>query len=348
MIKPRASNITKEFIFSKITQQQVFEKYLQISIADLLDGKLFCNPLRDDDNPTCSFAVYINNVSYPREGVMINFRDWADSKGYDCIGLVQKIANNCTYFDALCLIAHHFNLLSAEENKDFKYVLPIETIKKLAKTSSEIELLVKKRNFTIQDIKYWKQYYLDLEDLEDDVFSIKTYWLNGNKFYPPKDLGFVYIFNKDKKVYCPLADKKKSELRFIHNNATVLQGETKLKYNKSTIILTSSYKDVKLLKKIEKLYNLDYESVASMSETTPVSDEKIEFFKSKYENVVLYYNNDKAGIEAMNSQSNNLGVPFYCNPSNMPKDITDVAKICGFQEAVEITKELKKGLELPF
>lgn len=348
MIKPRPSNITKEFIFSKITQQQVFEKYLEINITDLLKGELFCNPLRIDDNPTCTFAVYLNNVSYPSEGIVINFRDWADSKSYDCIGLVQKIANNCTYFDALCLIAHHFNLLSVEEDKDFKYVLPSETIKKLAKKDSKIDLLIKKRDFTLQDIKYWKQYWLDIDDLEDDIFSIKCYWLNNNRFYPPKDLGFIYLFNEGKKVYCPLADKQKSELKFIHDNSKILQGEDKLKYNKSTLILTSSYKDVKLLRKIDKLYNLDFETVATMSETTPPTPEKVSFLKSKYDKIILYYNNDKAGIKAMQTQSETYGLSIYYNPSNMPKDLTDVAKICGINEAIEVTKELVNGVNLPF
>lgn len=347
MINPRASNITKQIIFSKITQKQVFEKYLQVDVTELLEGKMFPNPLRNDSFPTCTFKVYKND-SYP-EGYLIHFRDWADSKGLDCIGLVQKIANNCSYFDALCLISYHFNLLSDEENKDFRYVLSPDEIKNLLRKNDKgIELLVKRREFTLNDVKYWKQFCLDIEDLEDDVHSLKAYWLNGNRFYPPKDLGFVYTFNGAKKVYNPLADKTKGEMRFIHDNAQVIQGDSKLKYDKRFMIMTSSYKDVKLLRKIQRLYGLDYESAATMSETTPPPRERIDFYKSKYEKVLLYYNNDEAGIKSMNAQANEFDVPIYYNPSNMPKDLTDVAKKDGLQEAVNVVNNILEGLNLPF
>lgn len=341
MLKSRDSYISKEYIFTKITQQQVFEKYLGISISSLLDGTLFCNPLRDDTIPTCTFKVYVNSKSYP-EGYFINFRDWADNRGYDAIGLVQKIANNCSYMDALCLIAHHFNLLSAEDELEFQYVLNTDRMREVVKMSQkEVNLRITRKPFEKQHIEFWKQYHLDIEDLEDDVFAISCFWLNNERHNPARNLGFAYHFGDyNYKVYNPLAKKQLGQIKFMHNNARILQGENKLKFDKDLLILTSSYKDVKLLRKIDKLYDMNFECAATMSETTKPIKESIDFFKTKYRNILLYYNNDDAGLKAAKSQSEEFGLEYIVNPENLPKDITDISKELGFDFAVETINNL--------
>lgn len=340
----RSSHISKESIFSKITQKQVFEYYLNISITNLLDGTEFCNPLRKDHCPTCTFKVYPNNL-YP-EKYIIWFRDWSDNKGYDCIGLVQKIANNCSFYDALCLISHHFHLLSGQDDLAFKYILDADSIRKLySKSQISTQLRIKKIPFERNHLDYWKQYNLDLEDLEDDVTAIKCYWLitkeSENRFIPKGNLGFAYLFGGyDYKIYNPLADIKKGEIKHLHTNINILQGENKLEFNKDLLIITSSYKDVKVLRKIEKLYSMNYETVASMSESTIPNKVKVEYYKTKYRNIVLYYNNDKAGIENMKSQSEILGINYIVHDLNLPKDISDISKYNGFDKAVETINNL--------
>lgn len=340
MIQGRNSFITKDFVFSKVSQIDVFEKYLKISINNLLNGQLFCNPLRTDKNPTCSFKVYPNKI-YP-EGYIIWFRDYADTEGYDCIGLVQRIANNCSFFDALCLISHHFSLLSDEDDQIFKYVIDPDKIKEIYQKASAItSIQIKRILFERKHLQYWNQYHLDKEDLEDDVVAIKCYWLNGIRYNPAQDLGFAYTFGNEKfKIYNPLANKHKSEIKFLHNSIDILQGENKLKFDRDLLIITSSYKDVKILRKIDNLYDLNYETIASMSETTIPPKEKIDFYKTKYKSILLYYNNDRAGIEAMDTQSKELGIEYIVNPTNMPKDISDISKEFGFDKAVETINNL--------
>jgi hypothetical protein len=334
----RPTYINKEHIFSQISQKEVFEKYLGINISKLLQGDLFCNPLRKDSFPTCSFKVY-KNPSYP-EGVLIYFRDWADSKGYDCIGFVSNITG-LNYLDTLCLISKHFNLLSGEDVDKYKYILDVEAIKSIAKVKTKAKLAIKSIPFSKEHVKFFKQYHLDIEDLGDDIKAIKCFWINETRFNP-KDIAFAYCFgNGNYKIYCPYANREKGEIKFVHNNSEILQGQNSLNFEKSNLIITSSYKDVKLLNKIIKIENLDFEVCATMSESTPPTEKAINFLKSKYQNIIIYYNNDEAGIKAAITQSEIYNLMYiYHDLSVEEKDITDYAKIHGLENAINLFKEL--------
>ncbi len=54
-----------------------------------------------------------------------------------------------------------------------------------------------------------------------------------------------------------------------------------------------------MLKKIAKLYDFDFTAIAPMSETTPIEQKIIDFLKTKFTYVILFHNNDKAGIQAI-------------------------------------------------
>jgi len=336
----KPSCISKEYILSKISAVDIFEKYLGISVADKLDGRIFHNPLREDANPTCTIKSYPNGIIW--------FRDWSDSQGYNCFGLVQKIAH-CKYFDALCLISKHFSLLSEENNELYKYILePEKVIELYAKEEKPTLLQIKRIGWSSKHIQYWREYHLEIEDLEDDVSPIKCYWLNNNKYYPKNGLGFAYYFGEyDYKIYNPLASRKLGQIRFIHNNTKIFQGERQLKFDKPQLIITSSYKDVKVLRKIERLNNLGFECVAPMSETS-LPKERLEELRKKYLNVYLYHNNDKAGVDAMLSQSAKYTLSYFHNPIGMDKDISDVSKNRGLDEATKVIKQLTNDNFIPF
>lgn len=152
---------------------------------------------------------------------------------------------------------------------------------------------------------------------------------------------FAYHFGGyDYKIYIPQANKQKGELKFLHNNSTILQGENELLYNQPLLILTSSYKDVKVLRKIEEEYGFGYEVVATMSETIAPKKEKMEFLKTKYSNILLWYNNDNAGINAMQAQATQFGIDYLQHNSNLPKDISDIVKLIDYPTAIETVHKL--------
>ena len=352
-MQARDSRISKDFIMENIgfnyidSQIKIFEKYLQIPIYELIQTKeMFCNPMRADDFPTCTFKVFDG-----KHGSKLWFRDWSDIKGYDCFDLVQHLAK-CDFNQALELIALHFSLLSVERIAELKYVLSPTNILKLNRkqsTMNENTLQIKSEPWKKATMDYYRQYHLTGEDLGDNVIPIYCYWYNGNKFYPPKGIGFAYMLNgKPFKIVCPFADKTKNEIRFLHVDASIIQGEKDLLFNKRILLATSSLKDVLLLRKIARLYNLDFEAIATMSETTPLAKEKFNYFQARYSYVVYYLNNDSAGKLAAQQQAEQFQTLWFCNPDNFPKDPSDLAKEYGLTKATEIIEELIFNIIPPF
>lgn len=345
-LKGKDSKISKEFILTGIHQDQlmsqiaIFEKYLQISnVYNILtEEQMIVNTLRQDDFPTCSFKLFNNGGQ-----IKLWFRDWGEPKGMDCFDLVQRLAS-CGFSEALELIAFHFGLLSAEKLVQFKYVMtPTQILDLVKKQSRPTELRIKSTDWTKEHIDFWKQYGLEREDVVYDTIPIKLYWYNKSRFTVNK-IGFAYRFsdNYDYKIYLPYADKTKGELKFIHSRADIVQGENQLKYNKRVLIITSSNKDVKVLRKQARIYDFDFEVVAPMSETIPISKEKIDFFNSKYDYILLYYNNDKQGLESAEVHSKLYGCLYIVNPVDWPKDPSDVCKHLGEDS---LTKFLEEALD---
>ncbi len=329
MIQVRSQKANIDTILSLLKQEEIFEKYLGVSVQYIRHIR---NPLRDgDDNITCSFMRY---------GKYIIFRDFIEERSWNCFELVKRYYN-CDYLTALEYIVRDFNLEEIVidtklQIKQFKsIVLESEnTIKK------QTDLKIKRIPFTKAHLEYWWQYYLNLEDLEDDIFAIKCFWFNGQRNVC-NTTSFAYHFGEyDYKLYFPFV-KKKEGIRFYHNNVNVIQGEKHLKYDKKILIITSSYKDVKCIRKTVKLHDLDFEAVSPMSETTPISKEKIDFFKSKYEYIILYHNNDDAGIKASIRQAEQYSCDYIVNPEGTPKDYSDFIKQFSNEK-----QAYKKGAEL--
>jgi hypothetical protein len=152
----------------------------------------------------------------------------------------------------------------------------------------------------------------------------------------------------DYKIYLPFADRSKRELKFIHNRADILQGQGKVDFSKRIILLTSSYKDVKLLKKLNKLYDLNITSAAPMSETTPISSKVIDFLKGKFDYVILYHNNDKAGLKAAATQSVLYDCFYIHNPEGEEKDPSDMSRKHGLEYTANTIKTLLYHVVAPF
>lgn len=339
-MKLRNSLLTKEYILSKVSQAQIFSKFLDLSNIDRYlrnDNTMFVNKSRyNDDSNTCTFKVY-SIAEFPYERIW--FRDWADSKGYDCFGLVQYLYYNCSFYDALEVIAKEFNLLDLETFKELQYVIEPKRQLEVLRAIQPPRIRIKSVPFSQKDINYWKQYNLDIEDLEGDIKAIKCYWFNEARHdIELTEIVYAYDFdNYNYKLYFP--NRSKKEIRFLHNNAQIFQGESKLKFDKDLLIITSSYKDCKVLRKIEKIYNLNFETIAPMSETT-LPKNRLNFLKTKYKNTLLYHNNDEAGLRAMKAQSEKHNLEYIFNPLDLPKDISDIVKLYGFDKAVETIHNL--------
>lgn len=79
--KAKSLNISKESILSKLSEEEIFNKYFPHKVET---GRMFTNPFRKDVHPGCQF--YRNGSS----GERIIFYDFAKSKAYDCFSIVME------------------------------------------------------------------------------------------------------------------------------------------------------------------------------------------------------------------------------------------------------------------
>jgi 5S rRNA maturation endonuclease (ribonuclease M5) len=266
---------------------------------------------------------------------VILWRDWGDylqSKSGDVFEFVMRV-KACDFKMALNFInvemginlVTHVKLLQSGN-------LPNKTVPK--KRNLDREKLVKtieieKQNFTKEDIQYWAQYGISLQTLiKFHVSSVKHVWINNmlvrtySRSYPV----YSYMFQDyspgvvDKyKIYSPMSDKKGKWL--TNASEHIFQGENEIRWERDTIIITKSLKDIMVLNQ------LGYEAIAPQSETTKISSKFIEDLSMFFSKVIIFYDNDKPGIDAASKLSRDNSIPMMYIPEEYnTKDISDFMK----------------------
>lgn len=304
-------NLTKDYILTQLSQEQIMEKYLGVRI-DL--HKRITSPLRQDNNPSCGFF-------YTKEGDLL-FKDFATGYVAGCFKLVSD-NYSLNFNDTLSKIADDFGLLSGTPVARIEYLEYVPGEK--AKTSIQI----KRRDFTLLDRDYWTQFGITKETLSlFNVVAVDNVWVNGKIVYgySRNDPAYAYCFGGgDYKIYFP----KRRGNRFICN-CTVIQGEhIERNYRKGTII-TKSMKDVMVF------HEFGLTAVAPQSESVYPDPEWVEGLKQKSRFVVSLYDFDKAGVSMANYMRKQYDIkPFFITNGRfgtenlMAKDISDLVKFHG-------------------
>jgi hypothetical protein len=295
-----------KLIYQKVSIEDVFKHQEQVmhhyfgSYVQI--GKKFKNPFRPDKNASCFFK-------YSRNGILL-FYDYATSKVYfNCLDIAQ-LRTGLSVSQLLDEIFHY--VVSPHSPK----LLTTIQHKEIEPTPALIQC--KLCNFNEEDYKYWAQYNIKKEILEYfDVRKCCTTWINGHIFSVDSAGNPTYRYKeKDKiKLYRPKANKAE---KFRNNYyGGLLEGWNQLPSSGDHCVITKSRKDVMTL------YSFGITAVAVRSETTLMSKNAFEILKSRFQNLIVYMDNDKVGME-MNSKISSLyGIPFIHNPLDEPKDISD-------------------------
>jgi len=102
---------------------------------------------------------------------------------------------------------------------------------------------------------------------------------------------YCYKFDDKVKVYRPL--QPKGIYKWLSNaKMNTVQGYKQLRYEKDTLIITKSLKDVMCLWEMDG----EYESIAPQAETTHLDESVISNIINKYKNIYILFDNDAAGI----------------------------------------------------
>jgi hypothetical protein len=309
------TDIDKNFVLASVNQGEVFKKYID-NLTEF--GKLFCSELRSDNNPTCSVvdidAYYI-------------YKDFATGDTYNCISYVM-VKFNYSEQEALRVICADFKIDLS--NEYFTPVISLDSIKRKVKKKHK-DIKIKSRPFTKEDLDYWYQYGIVESDLAKfNIKSLEYYWIEGHRFKVKSgELCFAYCFgNYTYKIYQPYDENYK----WISNTTDrVLQGYNELPFEDELLIITSSLKDVVTLSK------LGYIAVAPASEVSYIPDDIMKELKIRFNKIMVYFNNDIAGILGANNYKDKYGLDFIHHSIDiLEKDPSDYVKSYGLNKLDEL------------
>lgn len=319
-------NVTKEYILRRISQEDIFQRYL--GIRPVIPGR-FTNPLRKDENPDCYFK-------YDTRGVL-KFIDLAKRWSWDCFNVVE-VVNSCTFIQALRIVANDFELGGSNIKIDNSLRYNQED-----KERYKFRIHIRVRHWCNRDFQFWK--HSSKEELElAGIYALDRFWLEIRGELVQYVCGtrirtYAYIFGRDDendliiKIYCP----DKNIGRFYHSHTNVLQGSNTLPKSGKDFVLTKSYKDVYYIKKF------GFAAAAPMSETILLTHNQYDILSSRFENLYSLMDRDKTGMHMMWLLRKYYGIQPLLIPRDLEKDFTDNLFKYGYQNMIDLIEDLNYG-----
>lgn len=318
--------ITKEFLLSKNNEETYMTYYLGIPVKK----GLFKSPLRSDNHVTCSFFRGKSGNLY--------FKDFASGKCLTFEGVVME-KYGCNYSTALKIIANDFGYTHNSTQKKVVKIQPKFDEEKQTFIQAEV------KDFSEAELKWWNSFGITKDILNKfKVFSCKTIFLNGNIYAQSAQHSPIYGYYFGKKenveqwrIYMP----KRKEFRFIGNVSTkTIQGYKQLPKNGKLVVITKSMKDCL------SMYSLGISAIAPNSETQFVTDKVLEELKQRFKYIVVFFDNDRAGITNMKKlkklhpELNFFFIPRHFNA----KDFSDFYALYGKDRTLDEIKKYFKVL----
>ena len=288
---------------------------------------LIHSPLRKDVKP--SLGLYIRNNK-------VYYKDFSTNDNGTLWGLLMKLWN-LNYYNTRLKgqndIIKHYNIKVGNK---------LYTNLHKCKITSSITLKCKTREWEDYDIKYWNDYGIDIKWLKyANVYPISHKIIvkdNVSYVYKADKYAYAYVEFKDGKttlkIYQPL---NKNGYKWCNSHdKSVISLWTKVPKKGNILCICSSLKDALCL-----WANTGIPAVAVQGEGYGISDTAIKVLKSRFKNIVICLDNDEPGLKDAIKLSKSTGFTNIILPQfNGGKDISDLRKIKGKKEFVEIIKGL--------
>ncbi len=269
----------------------------------------YTSPLRGkedfDDRP--SFGVF---PSKKRSDVEYMWKDQGKGIYGDIFDLVQRLYGLRGRALALAKIKGDFGLAPATIDS-------VKVVVHQPKPPISFRIRVKSQSMSSQDLTWWERFGWNPALLSYYCVSrIAMYWMTQDQVTPrfPKSPGYAYRLHDRYKLYFP---HEKKDFRFRNDlDERYLEGFLQLRYNSNVLIITKSMKDVGMFRKF------GIEAVSSRGEHTMVDPAFIELFRSRYEQIATWMDNDEKHKGPVYQQE--YGFPMLQVPlSSGEKDPTD-------------------------
>lgn len=324
--------ITKQYLLDRASQETYLEYYLGIPVRK----GLFKSPLRTDNNPTCSF--------YRSSNGDIVLKDFS-GKFYGNFIDVVMFKYGLSYYKALRMIANDFGYLPHPTLK--KNPKPVVVSSTDFKESKESIIQVEIQDFSERELEWWMQFGITEEILKRfKVFSCKTVFLDGEFFTASTKSCPIFGYYRGKndhdvelwRIYFPM--HRRNGLRFLSNwKSFLLQGSKQLPKEGDVLVVTKSMKDVMCL------YSMGVTAIAPNSENLFLTEKQYAKLKNRFKRIIVFYDNDLAGISNMNRFRKQFNVECMWIPRRYnAKDISDFYKMYGRDKTIELI-EYARGRE---
>ena len=295
--------ISKKDILDKIRPEEIFSAF----INNPRPSRVYKVPWRTDEKESLTFFYSPSNE--------LMFYDQAYKEGGDCITFYSKIFN-VNRKQALIEIYNKFKL------RDIKKIDYSKIVKEYKPKSIESKLSWKYSSTDSKKyedaINYFKSFGISKKTL--DFFGVKPidFYCIDDVMIRPENFSVVYEYEDNKcKIYTPLSSNKK--YKFLDGiKGEYYQGYNKLPENGNIVFITSSYKDVMVL------YELGFPAIAPKSEVVKINDQIINELKTRFENVILFYDNDDAGLKAAEKLKNKYNINYIVTVKE--KDPSDFSR----------------------
>ena len=312
-------SISKESILAKVSSYDILNHYLLTyhNSGSLVQGKNISNPFLPDKQKTPSFNIYESNQSKEWR-----YKDFATGEDGSCFDLVMKL-HKISFTDALEIINRDLCLFL--DNKQIQYT-ELQQPKSLKETYT-----VKKREFNDAELIYWFKFGITISTLlKYNVAAIEQF-SNTNKegkVYTVTSNPNKFIFGYDNgnwiKLYKPL-DEKQYRFQYLGvKESNYIFGWQQLPEKGEIVFITGGEKDVMTLAAI------GFNAISLNSETATLENKIAEELKSRFNQIIVLYDNDETGMKQSEILSNTHSLKRITLPAfNNGKDISDYFAIGG-------------------
>lgn len=300
--------LNKDAVLQYVKQEEIYAFYIN---NDCLHSGLINSPLREDNVP--SFALFYHKNHYNK----LMFYDFATKETGDCFIFVSKLFG-LSMKNTFLRIAFDFKLSDFKENSiEKQQVIPNFIVKE------KIDIQIRSIDFRLKDKWYWSQFKIKRSTLEKFNVAAISHIFYNDHIVNAESLAYAYKEIKDNiisyKIYQPESDKYK----WINNaDYSVHQGYTQLPQKGKLLIITKSLKDVMSIHD-----NCNISAVGLQSESVNIKLSVLEEYKSRFDKVLLLFDNDKPGVAFSKTIAKQNNIDYFLIPKlQNVKDFSDLVK----------------------
>lgn len=348
------TNKLKEFVLSRLTQEEIFAYYLNCSIVEIQQclqdkNEKILNTVRYEENPSLSF-MYKKKKLYAK--------DWGDDTySGDCFHMAARklqfnINDKTGFTSTLWHIINNmiYNNRNTIENTVIEEYVEVQDYEPNYAKKHINRIVIEERDFERLDLNYFYQYGFQYNDLiEGNIKCVLNAYYNGHKLYSYSKLDPCYAYflgvepNTKIKLYQLYYPNRPHKDRFKGNNIYPFQYPHELSTGLA-LVITKSRKDCLLLRSILKRLGYPMIHVISISsEGANIPSALDAYLKTTYNHIFTFYDFDKAGKRAAFKLKKEYGyIPLFLTNGKMnttdykAKDISDYSKYFSIDKAITL------------